>query len=966
MATFPGHLEAAFGADRSGDPLGFTWTDLTDRVNQPDLTISRYRSSPGSAGGETPASGFSVLLANGDGALTPRKAGTTPSYYPNVRRGTPVRHYLTGGASSLQLDGSATCRMSTPDHASFNVGAAMAGAVGFHAPVRQPVVQNYEVFGQFNTSGGQRSWLFFLSIYGHAALRLSSDGTAETDAVTTLALPRPDSGPYTVGWVFDGDDGAGGHTVAWYFLRGTVADLLADPAAYLFETFTGAGTLTLHDSTGTPGVGDVAGSGFAPYPGLIDRVYLRATDFATGTVIVDASPAAEAPGTTSFVDDSASGKTWTLAGTAAITDRKITATGQLAANTATYPGHGVANTAQRTWEIAGILRRLRSGRQAKPLRSALYRAVTAPVADTLVKAYWPLEDGRDSTEVFTPIGGDPGGGVGGSVTLASYSDLAASSPLPSVGGGQPFGWSMSLDRGVVDDTTWEHTMIVDIPVAPDAGAGEYLDLQRINCLGGYTSQWVLRIDDTDWHVFAKNLDGVNVLSTTGGVNTAMFGQPMIVTLSISLSGANITWDLDLIPLDGTGTVYGGSGTLASLTVPAGSPVRLLNLMPSAPQEGFSFGHFILTEGAVSGWLAPADSAFVGEPATTRFARLCREQGIAALVDGPYSLAGGSDWDDAIAAGAQPMGAQRPLPLLTLLTECETIETGIMGESRELLGLTLRSGSTMLEQPPRLTLTSEVVPPLTPTDDDRDLITSATVTRPEGSSAVYTDDTAADEDTGEGLYEGAREINAETDAQLAPFAAWIVQEATWPEERYDSVRVELAKNAATAADWGDFCAGDVLEATSLPDPERSASLTQIANGWTDTIGAFTRTVVINTRPEGPWSPGVLDTDPAAPDTDLARIDSRGTTLTGSLSSSATGGQSVTITGTVWTTSALYQPMIVRIDEEDIELSAISGATSPQTFTIATRGVNGTTAAAHAAGAEIHPAKPLRVARTRRFP
>ena len=55
---------------------------------------------------------------------------------------------------------------------------------------------------------------------------------------------------------------------------------------------------------------------------------------------------------------------------------------------------------------------------------------------------------------------------------------------------------------------------------------------------------------------------------------------------------------------------------------------------------------------------------------------------------------------------------------------------------------------------------------------------------------------------------------------------------------------------------------------------------------------------------------------------------------------------------FTTAAGDYPLDIRIDAEQITLTAApSGASSPQTFTGVTRGVAGTAAAGHAAGALV---------------
>lgn len=955
----PGKFEFAVAPDLSADPLSYTWVDGTALTQSNSAVVSRGRSSAGAS--ETEAAGLVVPLTN-SGDFTPYRAAG--AHYPNMRRGLVVaRHYVNVGARTLLFDGVAGSRATTPDAAGWAISPDLAGAVQFRCPLRIPAVLTVEIIGQFNVTGNQRAWVLFLGPTGNAGLRVSSDGTAESDSETNIALPAPAAGHLTLGWEFDGDNGDGGNTTTWYVTKGTITDLLADKTAYLFgDPDINSGTLTIHDSTGTPGVGDIQGSGFAPYPGGIDAWFVRAGTLTSGTIIADTrNLPSQASGTTAFADQAPTPKTWTLTGGAAITDRKITITGHLAQSDGDYPAQSVAGTAQRAWQIAGPLRRMRQGTPA--LRSALYRRINAPVNDTTVRDYYPLEDGREATVPFAAVGGGNGATIGGDVSLSSDDTFSASEALPSVSGGQSFGWNLPLSSAT-SVSAWEYTMLVRIPVAPDAGAGEFLDLQRIDLKGGVTSQWVLRIDDANWSVFAKDRDGANVLSATGGADPAMFGTWMIVSLTVGLSGSDITWDLDLIPVPG-GVGYGGSGTLASFGLPAGSPRRLRNLVAAAPQEGLSFGHFIVTEGAVAGWLAPADTAYAGEPDTARVFRLFREEGQGILVDGPHGIGVASGgWERALAAGAKPMGPQRPgLTLLEYLDECAQVGNGIYGEAADLFALTYRTGATLINQAAALTVSGEALA-LASSDSDRDYVNDATVTRVNGSE-VHREATGIDAPDQAGRYDRSRTVNPQSDLALDGLAAWWLHEATWPEERFDDIPVELAKNSALYDPFFGLNLGDkvVVTAAATPGAAAEGDVAQLVDGWTLGVSPHNQRVGLVTRPAGPWSAGTIDANPASPVTSLARIEPTSpAVLAGSLSDSATGGQSVTVTGTLWTTAAGYFPLDVLIDGEQITLSAISGGASPQTFTISARSVNGVVKA-HSAGAEIHPFTPFRIALAR---
>jgi hypothetical protein len=81
----------------------------------------------------------------------------------------------------------------------------------------------------------------------------------------------------------------------------------------------------------------------------------------------------------------------------------------------------------------------------------------------------------------------------------------------------------------------------------------------------------------------------------------------------------------------------------------------------------------------------------------------------------------------------------------------------------------------------------------------------------------------------------------------------------------------------------------------------------------------------------------------------RYDTDGSTLTAGLTAGATTFQ-VTSPRTLWTTDPLAFPLDVSMGGERMTVGAISGSSSPQTFSSVTRAVNGVSKA-HSAGADI---------------
>lgn len=944
--TFPGKLEAAFGADRTDDPESYTWTDLTARTQTNSLTIGRGRRT--GSGPTEPASAtvpLSATTSAGNDSLVPRKADS--AYYPHVRKGLIVRHSLNTGARYLALTGAAGGRASTPDAASLDIVGDLAGAVQFRSPIRTPpFLFTYETVLKWGAAG-QRSWRLLLGAAGDAVWQWSADGTATTGGVEpTLSVRRPDQGPLTLAWEHDVDNGDGGNTVTWYLIKGTITELLADKTAHLFgDPVITSGTTAFFSSTANVEIGDGANSGFLPYIGGIDRFFLRAGTLDAGTIAIDVDFTVEAAGATSFADDAATPKTWTITAPAAITDRKIRLIGELASNTLALPGHAAADTGQVTWTIAGILRRMRQGEQQ--LKSALTRKLTAPLYIGEVTAHWPWEDGSDATHAYSPT---PGVGpmlvtgfrFGADTTLPATESMAQ---LSSGSGG----WNSGAVPAGGSATDWSVNWLVNIP---SIDATTY-PLHLITSEGSART-WFLQANSTN--VIVSVLDSIG-----GGLDLdtfpwdARFEHPSIIRFHAEQSGGNIVWDVDWIPLEGTGAgiAFGVGGSFAGTL---GRVTNLANLISAAPPDGMSVGQMSITAGTTNAFMAPADSAYTGEPAAARAFRLCQEEGIPVLVDGGYVGTSSASWGPSFVAGEQAMGPQRPSTLLGALEECAAVAEGFLGEATEIPGLTFRSGWTLENQAATVTTTGgQPLNPFNPTDDDRDIVNDATVSRTGGSSARYRDEESIELD---GLYEDTRTINAYDDTVLASRASWWVHEATNPEMRIGGMKLELAKDSALVDPWLATSRGDVVRAEDLPAVvSDTAVMEQLIDGFTEDISPHLWTVTLNGRPASPWTVGTLDD--STPTTSLARLDTAGATLAEDLTTTETGVD-VAFTGLRFVTTASEPaqfPFDIVVGGEQMTVTAIAATTSPQTFTV-TRSVNGVVKT-HSTGATVEFHQPLRM-------
>jgi len=209
-----------------------------------------------------------------------------------------------------------------------------------------------------------------------------------------------------------------------------------------------------------------------------------------------------------------------------------------------------------------------------------------------------------------------------------------------------------------------------------------------------------------------------------------------------------------------------------------------------------------------------------------------------------------------------------------------------------------------------------------------------------------------EQGGVGRYDSQTTLSLAFDSQLANHATWLLAAGTTDETRYPVITVEIADPNTTALDASilDVDIGDRIVITNPKTGQTPDPITQIVRGYTETITPFTHTIAFNCSPESPYEVVRLDTGGY-------KVDSDTSTLVSGVSSSATS-LSVATTGQLWTTSGGAMPIQIRVAGEVMNVTAISGTSSPQTFTV-TRSVNGIVKS-QSAGAAVALFKPATLA------
>jgi len=237
----------------------------------------------------------------------------------------------------------------------------------------------------------------------------------------------------------------------------------------------------------------------------------------------------------------------------------------------------------------------------------------------------------------------------------------------------------------------------------------------------------------------------------------------------------------------------------------------------------------------------------------------------------------------------------------------------------------------------------------PTFDDQTLINTSTVTRSSISGTLSTQ-TYADV-ASVALYQRSDDsvtTYTSTDDDALHLAQSRVAQNSQPGFRLPQIVIDLmtAQNSLYAS-LANIQIGSRIRVTNLK--QGFAPATQIdcyVEGWTETVGPDQYTFAIDASP--------ADNPPDAvwEDATYGRWQAEASTLNTTITNSGTTVVIATSSGPTWSTASGDYPMLIKINEEILQLNGVpGGSTSPQTWTGVTRGVSGTTASAQSSGSTV---------------
>jgi hypothetical protein len=584
-------------------------------------------------------------------------------------------------------------------------------------------------------------------------------------------------------------------------------------------------------------------------------------------------------------------------------------------------------------QAAGIARRLEQGQ--RPLRSALWRENL--FSDAV--AYWPINDGDDAASAASALPDGPAMSItttawltGASVTrdwspvsyapwLESIATPAADIRLSAVGQlSMPTAVAWSADFVFVisadADPLNSGATLTTLGTGTATEGDPRIDWVLSYANNAYTLQYIER---------SPTPTGVTVSSGAVAVYTgAIFHSRLIV----ADNGADLDWQL----LINNSLI--DSGTLAASTFQTLTKVATLCGVSGA---GFAaVGHVAVWDHASPPGNA-ANAAVVGrsgETAADRLTRLLSEEGIG------FQLIGN-------AVDTAAMGPQLLDTLLANIRDCEDVDMGALFEPRHFLGLGYRTRVSLYNQTPKVELDyatrGHVAPPLEPVEDDQRSRNDVTVSRPRGSSARFVKDSGPlntsqpwDDPQGIGVYDEDLSLNVDSDAQLAPIAQWRVHKGTWDEARYRALLVDLRATATLYETVARLDIGDVATVDSAPSWLAAELIELLVEGYAETIGLHEWKLSLNTSPARIYTVGEYDADGSRYDSAYSTTAEAITTGTDtSLDVAVEASRGLWVTGS----GSPQFPFDIDLLGSRVTVTAITGAASPQVFTLSATVANG---------------------------
>lgn len=899
--------------------IGDTWIDLVDGDYVLDRGISITRGRADEAGQIEPQK-LSLTLDNAGGRFSPRNP--TSPYYGVLGRNTPVRAYVARGDNYLELPDT-TDYISCPDA----TGLGITGDIDVRVDVTTSYWSATYLAGKYKTASDQRSWAFVVSPEGLLSFIWTTAGTSASADLVQSSIPVPlQPGRKALRVVLDVSA-----TSATFYTADTISGTWTQLGDVVTSVL-GTGT-SIYDSTAPIELGDVTDHPTIvqqSYTGLVGRFNAFELRNSSGTVVANPTFTGLTAGASSVADSHSN--TFTFQNDAAVSNKRWRFHGELSSLPPRWDTSG--NDTYVPIDVNGMLRRLRQANT--PLHSALYRQLAN--GPNPVAAYWSCEDDSSATSFAPATPYTSPGKFAGSLSLSATS-VNGSDSLPTTN-------NTNVTFSVPEyDASNGSVAFFFLYIPSDSKPADGTVLASINTTGS-ASRWEF-VYWTDGGAAGDlgGSDGIgvgvakandesgtySVLSPSGVISTSINDKLLLCSIGYNQSGTTMNYDWDAASF-GTGnaafafTVYDPPFRTSSSTT--GGRVSKITIDPGKKTQGVAFGHVGVWADVPSSSDARIYCGYLGENGGARMVRLCAEEGVT------LRLIGSTDT-------MPPMGEQTSKALTDLLQECADADHGMLFECRDAMSLCYRTRSSLYSQTTRLELDYDdgaVSDAIEPTDDDQQVRNDVTVSRDGGSSARVEKTTGrlsvnAPPD-GVGRYQDSQSYNLWLDDDLEDHASWAVHLGTVDEARYPTLGIDYTNDGFNGdADMNEaglmLDIGDRIALTNPPDSLPPDDVYQLAQGYGEAYGNFVHKQAFNCSPASPYDVATLTS---------ARVDTSGSELADDYDTDDTSLSVTTTNGERWTTDTDYMPFDIIVGGEQMTVTAISGTTTTQTFTV-TRSVNG---------------------------
>lgn len=613
------------------------------------------------------------------------------------------------------------------------------------------------------------------------------------------------------------------------------------------------------------------------------------------------------------------------------------------------------NDAWTAVEGGGLLRRLQQG--STPLRSPAVRGVLAedPVA------FWPLEDGPGSTQAASGLVGGAPLALTGSQGFGRGTGLIGSPNLLDLAQGTGLLTANVSGSG----TGWGVEFGFRFP-AEESSGGAVANFMRITT-SGTAAIWDF-FGNADLNAFPQEGDESTIggIAGTGASGLVFDGQYHHAQLDVEDDGAggtDATWYLDGVSMGTTNFAGFTPGHVTSVSL------NYSNFVATGGTPNYEdmpvLGYLAIYDGLTPVSTVDAYAGYEGETAGERFVRLGTEEGVLTGIQGT-------------ASDSQAMGPQPADTLVNLLRECVRTDAGLMYEARSTVQIAMRPNRDLYNRDAALSLdftAEQLAPGLAPVLDDQAARNDVTAQNRDGSSARATRETGplnvqnpVDDPQGIGRVDTTIAVNVDDEARLIDHATWHLHKGTVDEPRYPQITIDLDAAPSLVDAVNALIPGDRITLDNTPADWSPDLVDLIILGIREQLGTHRRLVTLTTAPYRPYEIGIVGADDGsgalrgqAVDTDNSTLASGVTYNATSLSVASSGDVLWTTDSDDWSTSLNGNNnegnpgLFIEVGGEVMRVTNITGASTPQTFTVI-RSVNGVLKA-HSAGAAVHVRNPV---------